>query len=166
MAYVRGLLKRTGLSTSSTVIHRLNAVGTGVGIFFAVCMVGVISVQWTINHSVHNSFATLLFLSGTVHMCVQTAIDVLIYKTRKSRKTLMMFRLACSIVGVLLYGPLIVFSRIHSPLPQILGAVVEITISLMFFAFYCSYHAEWHSLALLIDIQWEEFLPLINQTRE
>lgn len=56
----------------------------------------------------------------------------------------------------------IVFSGIHTDVWQALGAAVEITMALLFFVFYCSYHMEWHAIALLVDIQWDEVFPLIN----
>ena len=44
-------------------LHKLNLIGAVVGICFALCMVGVISVQWSIDHAVHNSFAGIPHLS-------------------------------------------------------------------------------------------------------
>lgn len=60
MIYVRAWIRRSGIEPYTT-LHRLNVGACVVGMLFAICLVGIISVQYHLNHRVHNSFAGMNF---------------------------------------------------------------------------------------------------------
>jgi len=143
-------------------LYTLNVIGTIVGLIFTLCIFGIASFQYHVKPMLHNGFAAILFLSGTIYTLLQTVLD---FKMRTKGTKVRILRYVCSALGLMAYAPFIILSVTHTPLAQAFGAGIEILMTSLFFLFFTTFSVEFKEIHVLLDIEWLEDADLLIQRK-